>query len=390
MLSQRVPPESQPNHWYAQLERRRQSGATLLDLTEQNPTRVGLGGATADDLAALADPAGMLYDPVAKGMPAARVAISAYYASRWLEVDPADITLVASTSEAYAHLFRLLCNPGDLVVVPAPSYPLLEPLAGLEGVRLASYRLIFDGRWRVDLDSLETALASGARVVVVVQPNHPTGSCLSPEELLSIEAACARASAVIISDEVFGDFLRGASNGPVGRAPSLLDGSRAVTTFVLHGLSKLCGMPQLKLGWIVLSGPPTSRSRAGWGLEWIADTFLSVGTPVQLALPRLLEARHAFRDQVHRRITTNWGIVEASVGQDGLSVLPVGGGWVAVLRLTDPSGAERLARDLLEADVVIHPGYFYDFADDRYLVMSLIAPPEVVAEGMARMVELMS
>lgn len=384
-LSQRVPADSQPNLWYAALERRRQSGATLADLTEQNPTRVGLGGASAEYLAALADPAGSRYDPSAQGLPTARAAISAYYAGRGLEVQPADIVLVASTSEAYAHIFRLLCDPGDLLVVPAPSYPLFEVLAGLEGVRLDSYRLIFDGGWRVDLDSLEAALARGARIVVVVQPNHPTGSCLTAEEVARIEMACARVSASIISDEVFGDFLR--SFEPVGPAKSLLDGSRAVTTFVLGGLSKLCGMPQLKLGWIVLSGPQANRDRARWGLEWISDTFLSVGTPVQLALPRLLEARHVFRDEILERIMTNWGVVEQSVQQAGLSLLPAEGGWAGVLRLANPSGAEQLAQELLEADIVIHPGYFYEFADDRHLVMSMISTPGAVAEAMTKMAD---
>ncbi len=261
VFSRRVPAEAEPNAWTLAFERRRAAGARWIDLTQQNPTRVGLTTAGEAERAALADARAARYDPDPRGLPEARAAIAAYYAGRGLAV---------------SHLFRLLSDPGDRVLVPAPGYPLLAPLAALDGVEPVSYPLLEGRGWRPDLAALERALGPGTRAVVVIQPNHPTGSRLDAAELETLDAACAARGVAVISDEVFGDFLWTAEGQPPGPEPSLL-GPRRAATFVLQGLSKLCGLPQLKLSWIALAGPAESRRRARAGLEWIADAYLSVG-----------------------------------------------------------------------------------------------------------------
>jgi alanine-synthesizing transaminase len=298
-------------------------------------------------------------------------------------VSPDDLLLTASTSESYAHLFRLLADPGDAFLVPAPSYPLFEPLAALEGVRLRSYRLVHEGGWRLDARSLEEAFAPDVRGVIVVQPNHPTGSCLDAGERALLEALCEQRGAAIVADEVFGDFPR-----PGHLALPSFAGAERVPTFVLGGLSKVAGMPQLKLGWILASGPALRRRELLHGLEWIADLFLSVSAPVQLALPRLLEARHDFRRRVRERIAANLAHLDALVARrPELSVLDAEGGWSAVLRLPRVRDEEQWALELLRRGVVVHPGHFYDFADDGYLVLSLIPEPDAFEAGVARIEE---
>jgi alanine-synthesizing transaminase len=403
MLSRRWPRDATPNAWSVLLAEQRASGDALIDLTEANPTRVGLGGAGPDELAALASPEGTRYEPDPRGGLAARDAVAAYYRERSLNVRADDIVLTAGTSESYAHLFRLLADPGESFLVPAPSYPLLEPLAALEGVRLMRYRLAWDGGWHLDLGSLEAAMDQGPRAMIVVQPNHPTGSCLAADELAAAERLCERHGVAIVSDEVFGDFpwpqsgLRsGAAGGTAadappgaihrpgerGSLPSLL-GERRVTTFVLSGLSKVCGMPQLKLGWIAVAGPAAARADALRGLEWIADLFLSVGTPVQLALPRLLAGRHAWQGRVRERIAINLAQVRETIGRrPDLDLLGGAGGWVAVLRVPARRGEEAWALELLRRGVMVHPGQFFDFEGEACLVVSLIVDPADLGAGM--------
>ena len=385
MLSSRVPHDAPPNAWARRLAARRAAGAALLDLTETNPTRVGLGGADAAALQALAIPAAADYQPDPRGTRTAREAVVGYYRDRGLAVDADEVVLTASTSEAYAHLFRLLAEPGEAFLVPAPSYPLFEPLAQLEGVRLRPYRLAWDGGWHLDPGSLEEAMAPGGRAMIVVQPNHPTGSCLSADELAQAEALCARQGMALISDEVFGDFPWAPAGAP-GRSlaplPSLL-GPRRVPTFVLSGLSKVCGMPQLKLGWIAVAGPKPGRAEALRGLEWIADLFLSVGTPVQVALPSLLAGRHAWQARVRERVAGNLARLRETVARrPALELLETAGGWVAVVRVPRWRGEEAWTLELLRRGVVVHPGHFYDFDQEAYLVMSLIVPGAVWAEGL--------
>jgi aspartate/methionine/tyrosine aminotransferase len=261
----------------------------------------------------------------------------------------------------------------------------------LEGVEPRRYRLAFDGAWSLDRGSLEHTFEDGARGVIVVQPNHPTGSCLGSGEVEHLETLCAAREAAIVSDEVFGDFPwppdgagAGAGAGGPGSLPSLL-GARRCLTFVLSGLSKVCGMPGMKLSWIVVAGPEPLRERALLGLEWIADLFLSVGSPVQAALPRLLEARHAFQPRVRARLSANLETLRAfTARRPGFALLPAAGGWVAVLRVPRVRSEEEWALELLRRDVVVHPGHFYEFEEEAHLVLSLIVEPRTLAEGLAR------
>lgn len=383
MLSRRLPALDDPNAWFERLAARRASGARLFDLAEANPTAVGLSGFGRDALAALAHDEAARYVPDARGAPAAREAIARDYAARGITVAPDHLVLTSGTSEAYAHLFRLLCDPGDQVLVPRPSYPLFEPIARLEGVRVAPYRLEWEGRWRLDRESLERAAAAGGRAVVVVQPNHPTGSCLDGDERRFLDALCARHGLAIVSDEVFGDFPWPGS--AEAHLPSLL-ASAVVPTFALAGLSKWCGLPQLKLSWIAAAGPEPERAAALRGLEWIADLFLSVSSPVQLALPRLLAEGPPFRAALRARLAGNLERLRNLVARrPELELREAAGGWVAVLRMPGRRSDEEWALELLRRDVVVHPGHFYDFEEPWYLVLSLIVEEAVFTEGLDRL-----
>lgn len=328
---------------------------------------MGLGGATVEELRALADPRGLAYDPDPRGSLEAREAVSKYYGDR---VFPDDLVLTASTSEAYAHLFRILCEPGDEILVPRPSYPLFEPLAALEDVRVEHYRLAYDDRWELDQDSLEAALSLRTRAIVLVQPNNPTGSCLSPSETDAVASLAAERGIALISDEVFGDFPWAGT--PL---PSMLGETRALT-FVLGGLSKACGMPQMKVAWIAARGPDPVRAAALQKLEWIADLFLSVSTPVQLALPRLLPARAPFQRAVRERLATNLARLRALDGAR-FRLLAGAGGWSAIL-----SAPSDVAAQALERGVLVHPGHFYEAPDDCFVV-SLLPEPNVFDEAVS-------
>jgi len=382
MLSRRIPHDFEPTPWAHLLAERRAGGAAVLDLTEANPTRLGLSGAGPGELGALAGAAGARYEPDPRGSASARAAVSAYYAARGLDVDPAHLVLTAGTSEAYAHLFRLLADPGDRFLVPAPSYPLFEPLAALEGVALHRYRLAFHGNWTLELESLERAFREGARGVIVVQPNHPTGSCLRPAEIEHLESLCEAYGAAIVADEVFGDYPWPPATAPL---QSLL-GARRVPTFVLSGLSKVCGLPGMKLSWIAVAGPRAAREEALAGLEWIADLFLSVGTQVEAALPRLLEARHGFQLRIGERLDVNLAALRAfTARRSEFELLPAAGGWVAVVRVPLVRSEEEWALELLRRDVVVHPGHFYEMEGGAHLVLSLIVEPRALEEGLARL-----
>ncbi|TMQ57366.1 MAG: pyridoxal phosphate-dependent aminotransferase [Candidatus Eisenbacteria bacterium] len=383
MPSRRLPEDFAPNEITQLLDRKRRSGERILDLTETNPTRVGLPGAGPEEFRALSDPRGTLYEPDPRGLLGAREALVRYYAGRGGSGTPAaslsadDLVLVASTSEAYAHLMRLLCDAGDEIVIPRPSYPLLGPLVALEDVRVESYRLAYHDRWQLDLESLEGAISPRTRAVLLVQPNNPTGSCLSLEEAARVESLCAERGIAIISDEVFGDFPWPPSSAPL---PSML-GEREALTFVLGGLSKLCGMPQMKVAWIAAVG--RGKGDALRGLEWIADLFLSVSTPAQVALPRLLEARHGFQRSVRERLTANLARLRAlGNGGSGFRVLEAEGGWSAVLEAPAASGDFALEA-LRTRNVLVHPGHFYEIAREGSVVVSLLPEAAVFEEAVA-------
>lgn len=384
MFSARVPELAEPSPWASALAARRAAGEALLDLTDADPARCGLVG-LEDAVALDAAPSALGPDP--RGLASARAAVCAYYADRGGACDPDRVILTTGTSESYAHLFRLLADPGDTVAAPTPSYPLLEPLARAEGLKLAPYRIEWEGRWRLDPASVDAALEAGARAVIVVQPNHPTGSLLGADEILALDARCAAQGAALISDEVFGDTGWDSTGHEL---PSLL-GDRAAPTFVMSGLSKLCGRPDLKLGWIAACGPETPVRRALGGLEWLADLFLSVGAPVQCALPALLAGRHAFQRRARERVSSNLERLRAHLARHSeLALLAGDGGWVAVLRVPERSGEEALAIRLLEAGVVVHPGHFYDLERGAHLVVSLLVRSEHLEAGLARLGEVLA
>jgi len=385
------------------VERARAAGVPLLDLTVSNPTRALPELYPAELLAPLGQERGLRYEPSPQGAPTARQSIADYYAARGVTVAPDHLVLSASTSEAYTWLFQLLCDPGQSVLFPQPSYPLLEFLAGLSAVRLCPYPLHHeggaDGRWWLGQGALRAACTADTRAVVVVSPNNPTGSFLRQSELLALCALCRERDLALIVDEVFTDYAlpRATSDraAEAARDPLVLSvlaavqalGAAAPLCFVLSGLSKVVGLPQLKLGWVHVGGPEPLRQLAQDRLELIADTFLSVGTPVQLATPALLAEQPRVRAAIWARLHANLEILGAAVHDTACQLLPVEGGWYAVLRLPRLLSEEDWALLLLHEDgVVVHPGYFYDFAKEAYLVLSLLCAPAVLAEGARRLV----
>ena len=383
MFSARTGWTRAPNRLSTVVEARRRSGAPLLDLTETNPTRAGLR-APADILAALADPAALAYDPEPLGRRDAREAIAADGRRRGAEINPDRLVLTASTSEAYAFAFKLLCDPGDMVLVPRPSYPLFEYLAGLESVQVRPYPLRYDGTWHIDLAELAEALTDRTRAIVAVTPNNPTGSFVKGAEADALRALAASHGAALLSDEVFADFpLR---EDP-GRALTLFADGPALT-LCLGGLSKSCGLPQLKLAWMALAGPAAAREEARARLEVVADTYLSVSTPVQQAAPAVLARAAELQAPIRDRIRANLGVLRDAAQGTPATLLDVEGGWSAVLHVPATRGEDEWVIALAEEDgVLVHPGYFFDFPREAYLVLSLLPPPPAFAEGVARILE---
>ena len=385
MFSSRTKWDLTPNRFSAALNAHRAAGRELLDLTESNPTRCGFGY-DPHLLASLTHPAGLEYQPDPRGLPSAREAVACYYAERGTTIAPEDIILTASTSEAYAYAFRLLCNHGDEVLVPAPSYPLFGFLASLQDLSLVPYRLFYDHGWHVDLHSLTSAITARCRAVIVVHPNNPTGSFLHPEETKALGTLCAERSLALVSDEVFLDYPHdGASR------PSFAAGHSALT-FTLSGLSKIAALPQMKLAWLVVRGPPEIKVAALQRLEIIADTYLSVNSSVQHALPQFLAGRHAIQKQICSRLVENLTELARQLApQTSCQRLDMEGGWYAVLRVPVRRPDEELAIALLEEQgVLVHPGHFYDFPSDGYLVLSLIPPRDIFSEGLRRLFDFLS
>jgi aspartate/methionine/tyrosine aminotransferase len=381
----RIGGDLEPNALARALAARRAAGRPLLDLTASNPTRAGFDYPEAEILTALASPAALHYEPASRGLAAAREAIAGYYAAHGERVASDDLLLTASTSEGYSLVFKLLAAPGDEILVPAPSYPLFEMLAALEGVELVRYPLAYAaGRgWRIDRDALERALGPRTRAIVVVHPNNPTGSFAVEEERAWLEDLCARRALALIADEVFLDY---ASDGRV--APSFC-ATRDALAFVLSGLSKVAGLPQMKLGWIAVAGPRDARREAGQGLELIADAYLSVGGPVQHAAAALLALRGGVQRQIRERVAANERWLRARCAKTrGVRVLEREAGWYAVLELPEDVAEEALCVRLVEAHgVLVHPGFFFDFERSGVLVVSLLVPPEPLAQGIERVLE---
>jgi alanine-synthesizing transaminase len=357
---------------------RRVDGRALLDLTESNPTRVGLE-APADLLELLAGPESRAYAPEPRGRTAAREAVARDVGRRGVAVSADQILLTASTSEAYSLAFKLLCDPGDAVLVPRPSYPLFGFLADLESVRVDPYPLPFDGTWRLDLDEVRRALSPKTRAVVVVNPNNPTGSFLKKDEAAALLDLCAERGLALISDEVFADYAL----APDPHRVAALDGGDRALVLSFGGLSKSCGLPQLKLGWIVATGPAALRDEALARLEIAADTYLSVGTPVQHAAPEILARLPRLQAPIAARVRGNFDTLRRLCHR-GLpaTLLDVEGGWSAVLRVpATVSEEERACRLVEDRGVLVHPGYFFDFGTGAHVVVSLIPDPAVFRRG---------
>jgi alanine-synthesizing transaminase len=370
------------------LDEVRSSGARVLDLTISNPTRVGLRYDEPRILQSLASPRAMDYDPQPKGLAGARAAVAEYYktAHEIRDLDPERLTLTTSTSEGYSFAFRLLCNPGDELLVPKPSYPLFEFLADLEDVKLVPYPLIYDHGWQMDFPSLEKAVTERSRGVVVVHPNNPTGSYVHSREQESLNGFCGRHGLAVIADEVFLGYAHDRS----ARQSFAANGD--VLTFTLSGVSKISALPQMKVAWIAASGPVAEVEAAQARLEVIADTYLSMNAPIQWAVPSLLAQREPIHRQLLDRVLGNLAELDRQLAaQKMCQRLKVEGGWYAVLRVPVTQTDEELAVDLLrQKSVLVHPGHFYDFPSDGYLVLSLIAPAIEFAEAVERVLEMLN
>jgi alanine-synthesizing transaminase len=366
------------------LAEKRQAGSEVLDLTESNPTRAGLAYPNIDILAALTHASVLRYHPSPRGLDTARETVAGYYRDRGTPAQSRNVLLTASTSEAYAYLFKLLANPGDEILAPRPSYPLFEFLAGLESVNIRQYPLRYDGVWHVDFDALEQAITPRTRGIVVVNPNNPTGSFLKRAELDRLDSLAADRGLAILSDEVFRDYAFAEDTERV----STLAGDRRALTFSMSGLSKIAALPQMKLGWIVASGPDRDRARdqAMDALELIADTYLSVSTPVQVALPRLLQLSSGIMQQIRQRTASNLASLREAMQGSAATVLRAEGGWYAVLQVPRTRSEEEWSLKLLgEFNVLVQPGFFFDFESEAFLVLSLLPEPTTFAEGVSRL-----
>jgi aspartate/methionine/tyrosine aminotransferase len=384
MFSERVPRSLSPNRITRAVSTARSGATPIVDLTITNPTCAGIDY-PLDLLAALASPDGLKYTPEPFGLPSARAAVAADYARRGETVDPRRIVLTASTSEAYTLLFKLLCAPrGDDALVPTPSYPLFDHLTMLDGVRAVPYRLEYHGRWTLAADELDRAWTDGVRAVLAVSPNNPTGSIVSDDELQELSDRCARRHAALIVDEVFADYpidVEKAAHRPAAPPPCL--------TFRLGGLSKSAGLPQVKLGWMAVEGPEALVEEALERLEVVCDAYLSVSTPVQVAAPSLIASGAAARGQILRRVRQNAGALRAAAARHpAVDVLPAEAGWSAVVRVPSKRSEEDLVVELLEQDrILVHPGFFFDFPHESFVVLSLLPEPVVFADGVRRLLE---
>jgi aspartate/methionine/tyrosine aminotransferase len=382
VFSSRLQSNLAVNRLAAAVARARDGGRRLVDLTESNPTRAGIAY-PPDLLAPLGDRRGLCYEPEPLGLPDARRAVAGDYARRGIDVDPDRIVLTASTSEAYSLLFKVLCDPGDEVLVPRPSYPLFEHLAGLDGVVARPYDLEYHGRWSIDQGSIGRALTPRTRALLVVSPNNPTGSFVRADEMVELARACGAGDAVLVADEVFADYawLPGGGGSVLSAAPA-----RDALVVSLGGLSKTVGLPQVKLGWMALGGPDAMVHQLRARLELACDTYLSVSTPVQLAAGALLERGAAVRAEIRARVAANRRELLAQAARTpSTDVLEAAAGWYSVIQVPTFVPEEDLAVALVEEDdVLAHPGYFFDFRSESFLIVSLLPPEDRFRDGVSR------
>jgi len=383
MFSTRTPPHLAPNRLAQALLELQRAGRPVIDLTESNPTRAGFEY-PPDLLAPLADARGLAYQPRPFGLIEARRAVAKEYARRGISVPAERVVLTSSTSEAYSLLFKLLADPADEVLVPRPSYPLFEHLTRLEGVRAEPYDLEYHGVWSIDMTSVEHALTPRTRALLVVNPNNPTGSFVKRDEVARLVQICGERGIALIADEVFADYEL--EPDAASNAAQMMDREEALV-FSLGGLSKSVGLPQVKLGWIAVAGPAALVDGALERLELVCDTYLSVSTPVQAAAAELLERGSLVRSQIRARVAANYRrLVERNAAAPACRVLRSEGGWYAVVQVPTLRPEEELVLDLLVSDgVLAHPGYFFDFPRESFLVVSLIVPEAEFSEGVERL-----
>jgi alanine-synthesizing transaminase len=386
MFADRTNWNLKPNRLAEALARHRAGGRELLDLTASNPTECGFTYDAPAIMSALSSPASLQYHPDPRGLISARQAVSDYYAARADRVSPEDLLLTASTSEAYSFIFRLLCNPGDELLIPTPSYPLFDFLADVNDVKLTRYPLFYDHGWHIDLHALEHAITPRTRGIIVVHPNNPTGHYTKPEEIARLNQVCAARKMAIIADEVFLDFSL--TGGP----QKSFVANTAALTFTMSGISKISGLPQMKFAWLAVNGPEQLKREALARLELIADTYLSMNAPIQLAAPVLLQQRADFQQQLMARVKKNLAELDSQLlAQSHLRRLQIEGGWYAVLRVPATRSDEELAIELLEKhDVYVHPGHFYDCPGDGYIILSLITQQEEFAAGVSHILSVSS
>jgi aspartate/methionine/tyrosine aminotransferase len=367
------------------LRERKAAGMPLLDLTASNPTQCGFTYDEAAILSALASPQALMYDPDSQGMIGARDAVCSYYREHGAAVDPTRVFLTTSTSEAYSYIFRLLCDPGDEVLIAQPSYPLFDFLAALDDVRLIPYPLFYDHGWHIDMEALRQRITPRTRAIALVHPNNPTGHFTKAKEREQLEALCCEHGLALIVDEVFLDY-------PLTSVPAdtFARGPHSALTFVLSGLSKIAGLPQMKAAWIAVFGPKAERQKALARLDVIADTFLSMNAPIQCALPQWLAHRHATQQQIRQRTTSNLRSLDTLLAQQSMVTrLDAEAGWYAVLRIPAIRPDEDVAIDLIRKHgVSVHPGYFFGFAAQGWLVVSLLSPCEDFQQGIAAILSL--
>ncbi|HXY50487.1 MAG TPA: pyridoxal phosphate-dependent aminotransferase [Terriglobales bacterium] len=385
MFSKRTEWKLTPNRLAQAQEEVRAAGMDVLDLTVSNPTRADLHYEAEAILGGLLHPQAMIYDPQPKGLLSARRAVVEYYRIQHegFDLDAESVILTTSTSEGYSYVFRLLCNPGDEILVPRPSYPLFAFLADLQDLKLVHYPLLYDHGWQIDFPSLYQAVNPRTRAVLVVHPNNPTGSFLSPGEAATLNAFCHEYGLALIVDEVFLDYAHDGAARPTCAL------NRKVLTFTLSGLSKIAALPQMKVAWVLTSGPEELQREALARLEVIADTYLSLSAPLQLATPAMLQQRKQVQPLLLDRVRTNLEELDRLIShQKTCQRLDLEGGWYAVLRVPVVQSDEDLAVDLLrKMSVLVHPGHFYDFSADGYLVVSLITPAETFRVGVTRVLE---
>jgi alanine-synthesizing transaminase len=385
MFAKRTNWNLETNRLSVALATHRAAGKPLIDLTVSNPTECGFQYDEEVILGALRNPAALKYEPNPRGLGLARSAVAQYYAERGAAVSHDDIFLTTSTSEAYSYVFRTLCNPDDEVLIPEPSYPLFEFLADIQDVRLVRYPLIYDYGWQIDFHVLEQAITPRTRGVIVVHPNNPTGHFSKPEEIRKVSKICAERQMAVIADEVFLDFAL------EEKQLTTFAASCGALTFTMSGLSKICGLPQMKAAWLIVDGPEPWKGQALGRLEIVADTYLSMNAPMQWAMPALLRQRGEFQKQLMRRMRGNLAELDNQLArQKSCSRLELEGGWNALIRVPATRTDEELALELLAAKgVYVHPGHFYDFPSRGTVVVSLITPENEFSIGVRQLLLLL-